>query len=105
MPQFDIFENTSRRSRSTTPYLLEMQSNSTSDLPTRVVVPLRKRSNLPTERVTRLHPTISVLGDDYVAFVSELAAIPVSLLGAKTDNAERYRTTLIAAVDLLFTGF
>ena len=105
MAQFDIYENSIRESRSVTPYLLDMQSNSTSDLPTRVVVPLRERSLIPTATVTRLHLSIPVLGVEYVAFVSELAAIPVSSLGRKIDSAESYRTTLVAAIDLLFTGF
>ncbi len=105
MAQFDIHENSVRESQAVTPYLLDMQSNSTSDLPTRVVVPLRERKSFPSATVTRLHVSIHVHGAEYVAFVSELAAIPVSLLGRKVDNAERYRTTLVAATDLLFTGF
>jgi toxin CcdB len=54
--------------------------------------------------ITRLNPTASLDGTEYVLVFQELAAIPVSSLGEPVSSLASRRTDLIAAVDLLFTG-
>ncbi|MEI8093702.1 MAG: CcdB family protein [Spirochaetales bacterium] len=55
--------------------------------------------------VSRLNPTVMVDGKEFVVVFQELAAVPVSLPGPVVGSAKADRTGLIAAIDLLFTGF
>jgi len=55
--------------------------------------------------IERLHVTIPVKGTEQIAFVSEMAALPVSHLGTPVDSARDFRPKIIGAVDLLITGF
>ena len=53
----------------------------------------------------RLHPAVSENGISHVAFISEMTAVSTGILGNVVDNATDERTEIIAAVDLLTTGF
>ncbi|WP_367277230.1 hypothetical protein [Oceanispirochaeta sp.] len=43
--------------------------------------------------------------EEYIIFISELAAIPSELMGEKVMNAAVLRQEFTTAIDLLFTGF
>jgi toxin CcdB len=105
MAQFDIHENTNAASREHTPYLLNVQADVLSELATRIVVPLRAKTGREKTVISRLHPVVSVTGVDYVAVVTEIAAVPASLLGPRVDAARAHRAEITAALDLLLTGF
>mgnify|MGYP006291293315 CR=1 FL=1 len=105
MAQFDIHENTNIASREHTPYLLNVQADVLSELATRVVVPLRAKTGREKTVISRLHPVISFAGVDYIAVVTEMAAVPASLLGPRVDAARAHRAELNVALDLLLTGF
>jgi toxin CcdB len=105
MAQFDIHENADPRSRERTPYLIDLQTEILSELATRVVAPVRPRAEHEHTIISRLHPIISVNGVEHVVAVSELAAIPVSLLGPPVASARSERTAITGATDLLLTGF
>jgi toxin CcdB len=105
MAQFDIHENASAASRRETPYLLNVQADVLSELATRVVVPLRTKDGREETIISRLHPVILVVGMEHIAVVSEMAAVPIGLLGPRVDAAQQRRTELTAAIDLLLSGF
>jgi toxin CcdB len=84
--------------------LLDVQADLLSELATRVVVPLTPVAKLGGKPLTRLNPTIRVLGKDHVALFQELAAIPESALREPVASAGARRPDLVAALDLLFTG-
>ncbi|MFP4484763.1 MAG: CcdB family protein [Spirochaetaceae bacterium] len=105
MPQFDIHENANASSRKHTPYLLNVQADVLSELVTRVVIPLRAKKGREETVISRLHPVIPVAGVDYIAVVTEMAAIQTSQLGRRVDAAQARRTEITAALDLLLTGF
>ena len=108
MAQFDIVENRGRSAKTGVPYLLDIQSDAVSILETRIVAPLRRKKDYPAEPISKLHIIITIDNIDnidYIAFISEMAAIPGSLLGDIVGNAGRFRTDIITAIDLLFTGF
>jgi len=104
MNQFDICLNNSKSKREV-PYLLNLQSNPMDVLPTIIVAPIRKSSHCSNQKISRLHITMKVNDSEYIAFISEMAAIPVQLPGKIIDNASIHRQEIINAVDLLFTGF
>lgn len=105
MAQFDIHKNKNDRTAASTPYLLDIQSDAVSVIGTRLVVPLRPASEYEEETITRLHPIIQLVGRRYVAFTTEMAGLPASLLGPIVGSARDQRKEIVDATDLLITGF
>ena len=105
MNQFDIVTNKGNSSRNGVPYLMVIQSDSVSALETRIVVPLRTVDAYNSNTIKIIHIPLSVDGSTYIACISEMAAVPLPLLGDTIGNAEYLRTEITAAVDLMFTGF
>lgn len=99
MAQFDIY----RRPGEGIEYLLELQDNLLDRLSTRVVAPLA-RADLAGPGMKTLNPRISISGEDYLLLTHLLAAIPATMLGEPVASARGQRDTIVAALDLLFTG-
>lgn len=105
MAQFDIFQNADPQTKTHTPYLMDIQSDQLSVLATRIVVPLRPRTERSRQPISRVHPSIQINETEYSAIVSEMAAIRLSTLGPYTASAASDRQAIMAACDLLFIGF
>jgi toxin CcdB len=100
--QFDVYKAPRGGDHS---HLVDVQSDSLSQMESRVVVPMIARRKLnPKELVPRLNPTATIDGIEYVLIVQELAAVSTSLLRERVGTVLKQRDELIAAVDLLFTG-
>jgi len=102
MAQFDVHRNPGSRDF---PLVLDVQSELLSRLATRVVVPMARRSAWALQPIKRLNPTARIAEVEYVLVFQELAAIPAGELGARVGSLAKRRADLIAALDLLFTGF
>ena len=105
MAQLDIHINSDKRTSIRTPFLLNVQADLLSELATRMVVPLRPGGTQETWIVSRLHPVITVGEDRYVAVVSEMAGVPATILGERNGDARDQRSEILAAIDLVITGF
>lgn len=105
MAQFDIYLNEDKTTQSRFPYLLDIQVDLLSDLPTRLVVPLRRGTGMEPWVVSRLHPVFLVGDISVIAVFSEMASVSSSVLGRRVGDARQQRNDLIAAIDLLVTGF
>lgn len=105
MAQFDVYNNNNPRSKNWTPLLLDIQSDILEELATRVVVPLRPYIKEKERVITKLHPVIEIDGKEYVAVVSELAAIAESNFDSPVSSIQHARQEIIDALDLIFTGF
>jgi toxin CcdB len=101
MGQFDLYRNPRKR---TFPLLLDIQDDLLSQLATRVVVPLTSLKRHSPRPITRLNPTATIEGIEYVLLFQELAAIPASVLRTPVGSLADRRSELVAAIDLLFTG-
>lgn len=101
--QFDIVENRNSPTQGRYPFLVVLQHDRTSSLATAVVAPLADSTSALAS--TWLHPSITVAGRRYVILVEELAAIRQGAIGRVIGTAEPIRDRIIAALDLLFTGF
>lgn len=55
--------------------------------------------------VPRLHLPVTLDGTPHVILMSQLVALPGGELGAVVGSAEALRDRIVAAVDLLVTGF
>jgi toxin CcdB len=101
MGQFDVYRNPRR---GLFPLLLDVQSDLLAQLTTRVVVPLMTLKRYAARPISRLNPTATLAGTEYVLVFQELAAIPVSALGNLVASLAPRRAELTAAINLLFTG-
>ena len=101
MAQFDLFRH-ARNKRY--PFLLDLQADLLRDLATRVVAPLTTVKRLRGKPISRLNPIVEVEGTQYAVPFQELAALPVTALGATAGNLRARGAELIAALNLLFTG-
>ena len=75
MSQFTVHRNTNSETASAYPYLIDVQSDAVSRLPTRVVVPTARAESLPYSAITRLMPIVEILDEPFVLVTQELAGI------------------------------
>ncbi|MGH8752702.1 MAG: CcdB family protein [Burkholderiales bacterium] len=104
MAQFDVYRNANPATRARIPYLLDVQSDLLEPLTTRVVVPLCKPEVLKGKLADRLNPVFEIEGKKIVMLTPELAGVPAKIFGERIDNLSNQRGSIIAALDLLFTG-
>jgi len=100
MAQFDVYKNPSRGRH---PYVIDVQSDLLSGLPSRVVVPLIALKDYP-KPTKRLHPTALIDGTEYVLKFHDLGAVFAAQLGRPVTSLSHRRQELIDALDLLITG-
>ena len=105
MASFVIYANPNSKSQKAIPYLLDIQNELLSTLETRVVVPLYLKSSASIHPISRLTPVVSFQNKALVAMVPELAGIARRDLGVSVGEMSAHRDEMIAALDLLFTGF
>jgi toxin CcdB len=103
--QFTVYRNKNPRSRSTFPFLLNVQSDLLDDLQTLVVIPLSKATTLARKPVAHLMPMVQFEGEAYVLVTPQLAGIARSELGPPAGSLAERRDTVVAAMDFLRSGF
>ena len=104
MKQFDIVANPFPRSRERQPFLVALQSDLLMrNLDTVVVAPLEPAAS--GTFADRLNPRIELDGQAFVLMAQELVTVRKSVLGAPRASVAGARDAVIAALDLLFTGF
>ncbi len=104
MAQFSVHKNKNPKTRSTYPYLVDVQSDLLSDLGTRVVVPLMKRAAPSKKPIKNLTPALRIDGHEYIMMVPQLAGIAARDLGVPVTSVAQHRGEIVAALDFLFTG-
>jgi toxin CcdB len=103
--QFTVYRNKNPRSRTTFPFLVNVQSDLLDELQTRVVIPLTRAAALTRKPVSNLMPTVQFEGEAYVLMTPQLAGIARSELGPAAGNLVGRRDTIVAAMDFLLSGF
>jgi toxin CcdB len=104
MSQFDIVTNPFARSRERQPFLVVLQSDLLARiLDTVVVAPLEAAET--SSFADQLNPRVVVDGKDFVIVTQELVAVRKNVLGPGLGTLIQERDKIIAALDLLFTGF
>jgi toxin CcdB len=105
MPQFAVHRNLNAATKARFPLLLDVQTDLLVGLGTRVVIPLAPAT--PAARSTAMRtltPICTVDGKDYVVATPQLAGIAARELGPVIADLSAERQTIVAALDLLFTG-
>ena len=105
MARFDVYENPGNHA-STTPYLLDVQSDLLDGLDTRMVVPLRHLKHFKNIQLPRLlTPVFTVEGQEFLLETPKMGAVPRRLLKSRVTSLEEKRVQIMGALDFLFQGF
>ena len=80
MAQFDVYKNTSKKSRSAYPLLVDIQNSIIDELSARLVIPLAKVTNLRSLKANRLTPSIDYEGESYLLFTPQMTPMQSDLL-------------------------
>jgi len=104
MAQFDIYRNANPATRARIPYLLDVQTDLLEPLATRIVVPLCRPEVLGGKPAEGLNPAFEVDGRKVLMLTPELAGVSRKALGERVSNLAHERSSIIAALDLVFTG-
>ncbi len=105
MAQFSVHRNRNAATRGRFPLLLDVQTDMLDGLGTRVVVPLAPATAMARRAaMATLNPVLTVEDKDYVLVTAQLAGIPTRELGPPVADLSSQRASIIAALDLLFTG-
>jgi toxin CcdB len=101
--QFDVVANPEADEAALRPFLIILQSDLVSGLTSTIVAPLIPRDRI--KGADRLNPLVSVEGQEFWLATHELFAIDRRILKSKVTDLAQNRDAIIAALDLLFTGF
>jgi toxin CcdB len=102
--QFDVVDNPDPIEAEARPYLLNLQSDLAHELTSTVVAPLVPKAEMTGAR--RLNPVVIVEGREFWLATHELFAIDRRMLNkGAVANLTHDRDAIIAALDLIFTGF
>ena len=104
MHQFDVIANPFPASRGRHPFLVALQSDLLArTFDTVVVAPLERAE---TGRFAdRLNPRVTIDGASFALIAQEIATVRKSALRNPVGSLAAERDKIIAALDLLFTGF
>lgn len=104
MAQFDVYKNTNKSSKSSYPYLVEVQADMLSDLRTTIVIPLIVMNDHAGSQLKILHPEFNISGQKYLAMATLIAGIDRGSLGDCIASLAESRDEFISAIDILITG-
>jgi toxin CcdB len=104
MAQLDVHLNPNPQTAELFPFLLDVQNDLLSRLPTRVVVPLSTVSHLSWD-LRQLNPVLEIGHQKVFMSTADIASVYVRNLGEKVTSFADRRDEILGAVDFLFCGF
>jgi toxin CcdB len=104
MTQFSVYENKDKATKKTYPYFLNVQNDLLDELKSRVVIPFSTPDSIKHRDAKKLCPIIQIKGKGFVLLTHQITTVPESFLSSKADAVDAFRTEIISAIDLLFTG-
>jgi len=105
MTPFSVYKNPNPRTNKDVPLLLDVQSEVTSGLATRIVVPLYCLDALAIKPIARLTPVVTFQNQTLIAMVPQMTGLALRDLGPRVGDLASLRGEVLAAIDLLLTGF
>lgn len=105
MGQFTVHENPNPSSKKAYPFMIDVQSPLLDGLETRLVIPLALKTVFGNKPIAGLNPTVDILGEEYFVLTQQMAAVHRVQLGRPVADCTEKRHEMLAAIDLLITGF
>jgi toxin CcdB len=102
--QFDVYENPSPRMRDEYPFVVDIQSDLLSGLPSRMVVPLALSDLSLTELPHRLCPIFNVKSRRVILLPYEAAPLDKRLLKKAITSLRDQAHEVISALDAVTSG-
>jgi len=104
MPQFDIYANPNKKSRSAYPFIIDIQSNLIDELTTRIVAPLALYKKFKDEELKKLTPRVSYKEQELIILIPQITSMPANLLKEPVGTLVHLRDEIVAALDFAITG-
>lgn len=104
MAQFDVYPNPSKTSKAFYPYLLDVQSPHLSELVTRMVIPLGKRSSFGGQAMQGLTPEITFDDQELLLLTPQISSVPAKQLKNPVGSLSHFRNQIVGALDFAVTG-
>lgn len=105
MARFDVYESTGK-SKESTPFLVDVQSDHLEGFATRVVVPLIRVEAFPQAKLPAdFSPVFSIMGTRCLLYPAFIGAVPTNRLGAVVTSLKSERDRISAALDRLLGSF
>lgn len=104
MAQFDVYANPSNTTKTHYPYLVDIQSTLLTDLATRIVIPLGKRSAFGGQTMQGLTPEITFDEQELLLLTPQISSVPEKRLKNPVGSLSHFRDQIVGALDLAITG-
>lgn len=104
MAQFDVYPNPSQTSKAFYPYLLDIQSPYLSELVTRIVIPLGKRTSFGGQAMQGLTPEITFDDQELLLLTPQISSVPAKQLKNPVGSLAHFRDQIVGALDFAVTG-
>ncbi|WP_027961398.1 CcdB family protein [Halomonas halodenitrificans] len=104
MAQFDVYLNPNKTSKAHYPYLVDIQSSLLSELATRIVIPLGKRSAFGSEAMQGLTPEVSFFEQELLLLTPQVSSVQKKHLKNSVGSLSHFRDQIVGALDLAITG-
>lgn len=104
MAQFTVYANNNTATRTTYPYLIDVQSDLLSALSTTLVIPLIPTALAKSFQLTKLNPDVTVEGKTFALMTQDMASVSKTQLTNTVGDLSHDRDRITAAIDLLFFG-
>ncbi|MDJ0806456.1 MAG: CcdB family protein [Gammaproteobacteria bacterium] len=104
MSQFAVYKNEDKTTRKIYPYFLNVQNDLLDELNSRVVIPFSTPGSIKHREAKRLCPMIKIDDKEFVLLTHQITTVPESLLKTQVTQVAAFRSEIISAIDLLFTG-
>lgn len=104
MAQFDVYSNPGKRSKKAYPYLLDIQSETISEIATRIVLPIARPGELKDQEMKRLTPVVEYEGEELLIITPQISAVSKKALKEPLGSLAHFRDEIIASLDFAITG-
>ena len=105
MARFDVYPNPGAHS-STTPFLLDVQSDLLDGLDSRIVIPLRSLEHFAKVKLpTLLTPVLQINGKNYLLETPKMGAVPNRMLKGSVTSLSDHQNQITGALNFLFQGY
>ena len=101
--QYDLCANPDAATKAAFPYVLLLQHDFLSSLASTLIAPVARLRNVTV--IPGVTIEIELDGERYLVLMQQLAPVRRSRLTKAVTNLDDRRSRIIAAIDLLFTGF
>jgi len=104
MPQFDVYANPNAGSRALMPFVVDVQSDLISALPTRLVMPLSRVGSEQARFPLNLCPPVTLEGEALTLMPHLAAPIDKRLLRHPVQSIRHRAHDISAALDVVISG-